>query len=79
MADTLYVDFARHTETPVATLKGLFKYWFAKASWHRPSVLVFDNMDKLLGTELQVSILSLFPNPNAIRLHPYFLIDTKCR
>ena len=22
--------------------------------WHRPSVLVFDNLEKLLGTELEV-------------------------
>ncbi|KZP11758.1 AAA-domain-containing protein [Athelia psychrophila] len=52
-AYTLYIDLARHAETPVPALKGLFKHWWAKAAWHRPSVIVFDNVDKLMGVELE--------------------------
>ena len=51
---TLYVDFSRYTEKPVQTLRTQFQYWLDKAMWHRPSVLVFDNLEKLLGTELEV-------------------------
>ncbi|KAF7969113.1 hypothetical protein HWV62_28272 [Athelia sp. TMB] len=49
----LYIDLARYTETPVQTLKALFKYWWAVVAWHRPSVLVLDNVDKLMGVELE--------------------------
>lgn len=52
-AFALYVDFSRYTEKPVQTLRTQFQYWLDKAMWHRPSVLVFDNLEKLLGTELE--------------------------
>ncbi|KAI9441226.1 AAA-domain-containing protein [Lactarius indigo] len=52
-AFTLYVDFSRYTEKPVQTLRTQFQYWLDKAMWHRPSVLIFDNLEKLLGTELE--------------------------
>ncbi|KAI9465701.1 AAA-domain-containing protein [Lactarius psammicola] len=52
-AFTLYVDFSRYTEKPVQTLRTQFQYWLDKAMWHRPSVLIFDNIEKLLGTELE--------------------------
>ncbi|KAI0262607.1 AAA-domain-containing protein [Gloeopeniophorella convolvens] len=52
-AFTLYVDFSRYTEKPVQTLRTQFQYWLDKALWHRPSVLVFDNIEKLLGVELE--------------------------
>jgi peroxin-1 len=54
-AVAIYVDFSRYTEKPVQTLRTQFQYWLDKAMWHRPSVLVFDNLEKLLGTELEVS------------------------
>ncbi|KAI0701334.1 AAA-domain-containing protein [Cytidiella melzeri] len=47
----LYVDLAKYTETPVSKIKSLLHYWFDKAFWHRPTVVVFDNIDKLMGTE----------------------------
>ncbi|EIN06461.1 AAA-domain-containing protein [Punctularia strigosozonata HHB-11173 SS5] len=48
-----YVDASRHAEKPVGALQKLFKYWHDKALWHRPSVLVLDNIDKLLSAELE--------------------------
>ncbi|KAF6760183.1 peroxisome biogenesis factor 1 [Ephemerocybe angulata] len=53
LAYTYYIDVSRHTEQPIATVKGLFTYWFDRASWHRPSVLILDNLDKLLSAEVE--------------------------
>ncbi|TDL24400.1 AAA-domain-containing protein [Rickenella mellea] len=53
MAHTIYVDASKHAEERVPQLHELFKYWYAKASWHKPSVLVLDNLDKVLGVEVE--------------------------
>ncbi|KAF9460743.1 P-loop containing nucleoside triphosphate hydrolase protein [Collybia nuda] len=50
---THFVDVSRYSEQPVATIKSLFRYWLHKAIWHRPSILVLDNLDKLLSVELE--------------------------
>lgn len=42
---------AKYSETPVSKVKSLLHYWFDKAFYHRPTVVVFDNMDKLMGAE----------------------------
>ncbi|KAI0060488.1 AAA-domain-containing protein [Artomyces pyxidatus] len=52
-AFTYYVDLSRYTEKPVAVVRAQFQFWLDKAMWHRPSVLVFDNLDKLLPAELE--------------------------
>ena len=54
LQDTLYVDLAKYTETPVSKVNSLLNYWFDKAVFHRPTVIVFDNMDKLMGIEQEV-------------------------
>ncbi|KAH9006583.1 AAA-domain-containing protein [Lactarius hatsudake] len=80
-AFTLYVDFSRYTEKPVQTLRTQFQYWLDKAMWHRPSVLIFDNLEKLLGTELEhadsfrtrhltETFLSIFSSASAHELAP---------
>jgi peroxin-1 len=45
----------QHAEDSVATIKALFESTCAKAAWHRPSVVVFDDMDKVIGAELEVT------------------------
>ncbi|KAJ7782814.1 P-loop containing nucleoside triphosphate hydrolase protein [Mycena metata] len=50
---TLYVDVGRYAAQPVQTIKALLSYWFKKASWHRPAVLVLDNLEKLVGVEVE--------------------------
>ena len=45
LADTLFVDLAKYSETPISKVKSLLHYWFDKAFHHRPTVVVFDNMD----------------------------------
>ncbi|KAH9939712.1 AAA-domain-containing protein [Epithele typhae] len=49
----LYVDLSRYNNSPIAKVRQHMKYWIDKASWHKPSVLVLDNIDKLMGTELE--------------------------
>ncbi|KAJ3508041.1 hypothetical protein NLJ89_g5972 [Agrocybe chaxingu] len=49
----LYVDVSKLSDQPVSAVKAQFNYWFDKCAWHRPSVLVLDNLDKLLGAEVE--------------------------
>ncbi|KAJ4483721.1 P-loop containing nucleoside triphosphate hydrolase protein [Lentinula aciculospora] len=48
---THYVDVAPYADKPIPIIKSLFKYWLETAIWHKPSVLVLDNLHDLLGTE----------------------------
>ncbi|EKM80755.1 hypothetical protein AGABI1DRAFT_105706 [Agaricus bisporus var. burnettii JB137-S8] len=48
-----YVDVSKHTEGAVRAIKTLFQYWFDNAAWHRPSVIVLDNLDALLAVEVE--------------------------
>lgn len=48
------MDVSRYAALPVPTIKALLGYWFKKAVWHRPAVLVLDNLEKLVGVELEV-------------------------
>ncbi|CAK5281813.1 unnamed protein product [Mycena citricolor] len=52
---TLYVDVSRHTERSVQTIKALMSFWLKKAIWHKPSILVLDNLDKLIPIETENS------------------------
>lgn len=49
--DIEYVDLAPYSEKPISVIKGLFKYWFDQAAFHRPSVLILDNIEHLLKAE----------------------------
>ncbi|KAI0665466.1 AAA-domain-containing protein [Trametes maxima] len=50
---THYVDLSRFAGSPVAKVRTHMSYWMEKAAWHKPSLLVLDNIDKLMGTELE--------------------------
>ncbi|KAL1943757.1 hypothetical protein VTO73DRAFT_4202 [Trametes versicolor] len=50
---TLYVDLSRFSGSPVAKVRTHMKYWMEKAAWRKPSLLILDNIDKLMGTELE--------------------------
>lgn len=54
--DIHYVDVSKYSELPIPTAKNLFRYWLDKARWHKPSVIVLDNLDKLLSAEVEVRI-----------------------
>ncbi|KAJ7128978.1 P-loop containing nucleoside triphosphate hydrolase protein [Mycena crocata] len=53
LAYTLYVDVSRYAAQPVHMVKSLLSYWFKKAVWHRPAILILDNLEKLVGAELE--------------------------
>ncbi|KAF9453962.1 AAA-domain-containing protein [Macrolepiota fuliginosa MF-IS2] len=48
-----YVDVSKYTDTPISTMKNLFSYWFEKAAWNKPSVIILDNLDRLLSAEVE--------------------------
>ncbi|KAL1710677.1 P-loop containing nucleoside triphosphate hydrolase protein [Schizophyllum commune] len=50
---TLYADASSISEKPISAIKAQFDYWFDKAMWHRPTILILDDLDKLLGAELE--------------------------
>lgn len=53
LAYTHYIDVSRFSDRPISAVKSLFRHWFDKAAWHRPTILVLDNLDKLLGAEVE--------------------------
>jgi len=58
--DIHHVDVEKYADTPISTVKNLLNYWFDKAAWHKPSIIVLDNLDKLLSAEVEVSLMFLF-------------------
>ncbi|KAH7882751.1 P-loop containing nucleoside triphosphate hydrolase protein [Phlebopus sp. FC_14] len=50
---THYIDFKSYSRKPVSTLKALFRYLYEVAAWHRPTVLICDNLDKVLKAEVE--------------------------
>ena len=55
-ADVHYIDSAKISEQPITSIKAQFNFWFDKCAWHRPSILILDNLDKLLSAEVEVVI-----------------------
>ncbi len=55
--DTLYMDFSKRGQDSVSQLKASFHHWYEKAAWYRPSLIVLDNLDKVLGPEEEASSL----------------------
>ncbi|KAI0070853.1 AAA-domain-containing protein [Panus rudis PR-1116 ss-1] len=47
----IQVDLSQYVAAPIPKLKAMMTYWLEKAVWHRPSVICFDSMDKLMGAE----------------------------
>ncbi|KAF9510428.1 hypothetical protein BS47DRAFT_1347980 [Hydnum rufescens UP504] len=49
----LYADLAKLADERVAAVKALFDRWLDIASWHKPSILVLDNLDRVVGPEVE--------------------------
>lgn len=60
--DIHYVDISPYADKPVPVIKALFKYWLETAIWHKPTVLILDNLHELLGTESEVCCILCLPN-----------------
>lgn len=54
--DTMYIDCSKFSDERLPTLKGKMKDWFDEACWHAPSLVVMDNLDRMLGAEVEVRV-----------------------
>ncbi|KAG2078617.1 AAA-domain-containing protein [Suillus decipiens] len=52
-ASVHYIDFSPLASKPAQTLGALFRHLFVLARWHSPSVLIFDNLDKVCAAEVE--------------------------
>ena len=52
--DIHYIDISKISEQSIPSVKAQFNYWFDKCAWHRPSILILDNLDNLLSAEVEV-------------------------
>ncbi|KAF8895717.1 P-loop containing nucleoside triphosphate hydrolase protein [Gymnopilus junonius] len=48
-----YVDTSKLSEQPISSVKTQFNFWFDTCAWHRPSILILDDLDKLLSAEVE--------------------------
>ncbi|GAA5917426.1 hypothetical protein JCM8208_004074 [Rhodotorula glutinis] len=53
LCHTIYVDCAQHADARLPALKTRFKDWLDEACWAAPSMLVLDNLDRLIGAEVE--------------------------
>ncbi|KAI6043399.1 P-loop containing nucleoside triphosphate hydrolase protein [Pisolithus marmoratus] len=51
--DTHYIDFKEYSQKHTKAFKKLFRHLYEIAAWHRPTVLIFDNLDKVLSPEVE--------------------------
>ncbi|QRW12766.1 AAA family ATPase [Ceratobasidium sp. AG-Ba] len=49
----VYVDLAQMADEHTSSLRSKFKTWRSVAAWRRPSVLVLDNLDKVVSAEVE--------------------------
>ncbi|KAL5638488.1 hypothetical protein ACGC1H_005240 [Rhizoctonia solani] len=49
----VYVDLAQMADQHTSVLRDKFKTWRAVAAWRQPSVLVLDNLDKVVSAEVE--------------------------
>ena len=59
LSGTIYVDCSKHVADRPSQLKAQFAYLYEQASWHRPCMLLFDNLDKILSVEQEVGFFFL--------------------
>ncbi|BGP52636.1 Peroxisome biosynthesis protein pex1 [Rhodotorula sphaerocarpa] len=53
LAYPLYIDCAKHADERMPALKGRMRDWFDEACWHAPTVLVLDNLDRMIPAEVE--------------------------
>lgn len=52
------MDCAKHADERMPALKGRLRDWFDEACWHAPTVLVLDNLDRMIAAEVEVRALA---------------------
>lgn len=52
--DVIHVDAAKVSDERPTSAKQKIKDWFDEASWYAPSMLVIDNIDRMVAAEVEV-------------------------
>ncbi|GAA5923458.1 AAA family ATPase peroxin 1 [Sporobolomyces koalae] len=53
LTHSIYIDCSKHSEERPVNLKHRIKDWFDTACWHSPSLLLLDNLDRLIPAEVE--------------------------
>lgn len=55
-ADTREINCAEVADERIPTFKDMLQRWFDEAAWHAPSLIFFDDLDRLIPAEVEASI-----------------------
>lgn len=69
-ADVLFVDLAKYADERVATVKSHFETWLHLALWHKPTILILDNLDRIVPAEVDASMPFTILMKRLIMLEP---------
>ena len=58
--DCLVVKCTELTEERISSIRDKLQQWFDDAAWHAPSIILFDDLDRLIPAEIEVCILIYF-------------------
>src|SRR3954449_11756020 len=54
LLDSIVVNCSEATEDRIPTFKEKLQQWFDDAAWHAPSIIFFDDLDRLIPAEIEV-------------------------
>ncbi|KAK4057620.1 Peroxisome biosynthesis protein pex1 [Microbotryomycetes sp. JL221] len=73
---SIFIDCSKFSDERHATLKGKIKEWFDEACWHAPSLLVLDNIDRMLSAEVELAHTFFSIATSALSSRPIVLVMT---
>ncbi|MCO5599777.1 hypothetical protein L7F22_053884 [Adiantum nelumboides] len=51
LISTIYIDCTPHSEERLSSMRALFDQWLASAVWHSPTLLILDNLDRIMPAD----------------------------
>lgn len=48
LISSIYIDCTPHSEERLTSMRSLFDQWLASAIWHSPTLLILDNLDRIM-------------------------------
>ncbi|GJJ08536.1 hypothetical protein Clacol_002754 [Clathrus columnatus] len=68
----IYVDLAKFNREKITVIKSLFQYWLDLAQWHRPTILILDNLESMIPAEVEIlaGIVSLRTSDSILKIDP---------
>ncbi|PWN31454.1 AAA-domain-containing protein [Meira miltonrushii] len=51
LVSTIYIDCTPHNEERLSSMRALFDQWLASAIWHSPTLLILDNLDRIMPAD----------------------------